>query len=81
MEQPKHKYCRYCARCIAQDEENAVCEAKNEWVTKRTIRDGCQEFDFCQFDAFYINNPEDAVYRPREPKKKQYDGQIALVFE
>lgn len=74
-------YCRYCANCIAQDGEYAVCEETNEMVKKTTIRNGCKSFDFCEIDAFYINrsdNPEDAKYHPREPKKKQCEGQMSL---
>lgn len=74
-------YCRYCTHCIAQDENEAVCEEKNEMVKKTTIRNGCKSFDFCEIDAFYFDrsdNPEDARYHPREPKKKQCDGQMSL---
>ena len=62
-------YCRYCTHCIAQDENEAVCEEKNEMVKKTTIRNGCKSFDFCEIDA---------RYHPREPKKKQCDGQMSL---
>lgn len=74
-------YCRYCSHCIAQDENEAVCEKNNEMVKKTTIRNGCKSFDFCEIDAFYFNrsdNPEDAKYHPRNPKKKQCDGQMSL---
>lgn len=80
---PKNQYCRYCSHCIAQDEEYGVCEKspRSEMVKKTTIRNSCQDFDFCEIDAFYFNrsdNPEDAKYRPREPKAKQCEGQLAL---
>ena len=74
-------YCRYCTHCIAQDEEEGVCEETNQIVKKRTVRNGCVLFDFCEIDAFYFNrsgNPEDAKYRPSVPRKKQCDGQMSL---
>ncbi len=76
----KH-YCRYCIHCIAQDEDEAVCEERNIMVKKTSVRDACKLFDFCEIDAFYFNrsdNPEDARYKPRTPRKKQCDGQITL---
>lgn len=74
-------YCRYCSHCIAQGGDEAVCEENNEMVKKTSVRNGCKQFVFCEIDAFYFNrsdNPEDAKYHPREPKKKQCDGQISL---
>lgn len=50
-------------------------------VKKTSVRDACKLFDFCEIDAFYFNrsdNPEDARYKPRTPRKKQCDGQITL---
>lgn len=74
-------YCRYCIHCIAQNENEGVCEETNEMVKKTAIRNACKLFDFCEIDAFYFNrsgNPEDAKYKTRIPKKKQCDGQISL---
>lgn len=76
----KH-YCRYCIHCIAQDEDEAVCEERNIMVKKTSVRDACKLFDFCEIDAFYFNrsdNLEDAKYKPRMPRKKQCDGQMTL---
>ena len=74
-------YCRYCTHCIAQDEEEGVCEETNRMVKKTSVRNGCILFVFCEIDAFYFtrsDNPEDAKYRPRIPGKKQCDGQMSL---
>ena len=76
-----NKYCRYCAHCFVQDEEQAVCGKTNRMVNKRTIRNACMSFEFCEIDAFYFNrseNPMDAVYKPRRPKNKQCDGQLKM---
>ena len=76
----KH-YCRYCLHCVGQDTTIGVCEKKNEVIKKTSIRNACTDFCFCEIDAFYYNrseNPEDARYKPREPKKKEWDGQVSL---
>lgn len=75
------QYCRYCSNCIAQDDTYGICESTNQVVKKTTVRQGCKLFAFCEVDAFYFNrsdNPDDARYQPRKPKKKQCDGQIKL---
>ena len=75
------QYCRYCLHCIAQDEVEGVCEKTNQMVKKTSIRNACSLFDFCEIDAFYFNrsdNPEDAKYQPRVPKKTQCYGQMSL---
>lgn len=58
-----------------------ICEEKNEVIKKTSIRNACPDFCFCEVDAFYYNrseNPEDARYKLREPKKKEWDGQVSL---
>lgn len=76
----KH-YCRYCSHCVGQDGGIGYCEQRNEMVNKTSIKNACNDFDFCEIDAFYFDrsdNPEDAKYKPREPKNKEYDGQLSL---
>jgi len=76
------QYCRYCSNCIAQDEDFAVCEVKNEMVKKTYIRNTCKYFSFCEIDAFYFNrsnNPKVAIYKPREATMKQCAGQITFT--
>jgi hypothetical protein len=76
----KH-YCRYCSHCVGQDGGIGWCEHRNEMVNKKSIRNACNDFDFCEIDAFYFDrsdNPEDAKYKPREAKIKECDGQLSL---
>lgn len=50
-------------------------------VKKKSIRNACTEFDFCEIDAFYFDrsdNPDNAKYKPREIKQKECDGQLSL---
>ena len=75
-------YCRYCTHCNGYEEEHGYCDKRNETVGIKSVRNACTDFEFCEIDAFYFNrsdNPEDAVYKPRQPKKRQQcDGQINL---
>lgn len=76
----KH-YCRYCSHCVGQDGGIGYCEQRNEMVNKKIVRNACNDFDFCEIDAFYFDrsdNPEDAKYKPRNMKEKQLKGQISL---
>lgn len=78
----KH-YCRYCLHCIGQDGGVGYCEQKNETIQKTSIRDTYTDFDFCEIDAFYFDrsdNLEDAKYRPRQQKNKEYDGQLSFFM-
>lgn len=68
------QYCRYCSLATLQDDDLVYCEAKKKQFTgekaKRTNR--CKEFQFNPVDV--LN--ESGEYRPREPKKKNVDGQV-----
>lgn len=49
----KH-YCRYCSHCVGQDGGIGWCEHRNEMVNKKSIRNACNDFDFCEIDAFIL---------------------------
>ena len=72
-----NQYCRYCCSCVAQDDDVAVCTTRNEMVTKKTVRNSCQDFEFNEIDAFDLNKK----YKPRNPKPKQCEGQITMFGE
>lgn len=69
------QYCRYCAWMVVGDAN--YCSRQ-----ERTMSDGCakspnrcHDFTFNPIDAFGEN---EKGYHPREPKKKQCDGQMSL---
>ena len=75
-------YCRYCIYCNGYDEYYGYRNKRNEEVSIKSVKNSCKDFEFCEVDAFYYNrsdNPEDAIYKPRAPKKKQQcDGQMKM---
>lgn len=71
------QYCRYCCHCHYA---NCVyCDVKEKTMSERTAKavNNCKDFLFNEIDVFYEGDMN-KVYKPREPKKKQCDGQIEL---
>ncbi len=73
-ENEKKQYCRYCANLCVGDVP--YCEEQNRTMSEATAKTAnhCKDFEYNPIDAF---NP-DKEYKPREPKKKQCDGQAEL---
>lgn len=63
------QYCRYCANCIAQDDDFAVCETLNKYLSKASARrtNTCKHFLFNEIDAFDL----DKKYKPRAKAEKE----------
>lgn len=68
------QYCRYCCYLCIGDAN--YCSEQDRTMSEATAKspNGCHDFAFNPIDAFGGNNE----YKPREPKKKQCDGQIKL---
>ena len=63
------QYCRYCANCIAQDDDFAVCETLDKYLSKASARrtNTCKHFSFNEIDAFDL----DKKYKPRAKAEKE----------
>ena len=73
------QYCRYCINLVVGDV--AYCEVKKKVLSRDSCKrpNECKDFEFANVDpelqdAFGETNG----YKPREPKKKQCDGQIRI---
>lgn len=71
------QYCRYCSNCHCGDV--VYCDVKQKTMSEEKAKrvNHCRDFDFCELDVFY-DGDMDKVYKPREPKQKQCDGQMRL---
>lgn len=72
------QYCRYC--CYLHTGNGIWCDKRekelNESAAKSVNR--CPDFAFNPMDAFFEN---EKGYQPREPKKRQCDGQIKMEVQ
>ena len=71
------QYCRYCCHCHCGD--FVYCDIKGKSLTEKSAKttNKCKDFLFNEIDVFYEGDMN-KVYRPREPKQKQCDGQLSL---
>lgn len=71
------QYCRYCSHCHYGD--YVYCDVKKKTMPENRAKavNSCKDFDFNEIDVFYEGDMS-KVYKPREPKKKQCDGQVSL---
>ncbi len=74
------QYCRYCLHLHVCD--YAYCDKKGKALSESSCKkpNNCKDYDFVDCepeyqDAFMEN---EKGYKPREPKKKQCEGQIKL---
>lgn len=69
------QYCRYC--CFLSIRDFPYCEEKKQTVIEAAAKspNRCHNFAYNPIDAFGEN---EKGYLPREPKKKQCDGQIKM---
>lgn len=72
------QYCRYCSLAVLNDDDLIYCEAKDEMREGKQIRNPnkCKHFEFNPVDVL----DENKKYRPREPKKKNIEGQDVLFL-
>lgn len=70
------QYCRYCSLAVLNDDDLIYCEAKDEMREGKQIRNPnkCKHFEFNPVDVL----DENKKYRPREPKKKNIEGQVSF---
>jgi len=71
------QYCRYCSLAVLNDDDLIYCEAKDEMREGKQIRNPnkCKHFEFNPVDVL----DENKKYRPREPKKKNIEGQVSFL--
>ena len=71
------QYCRYCSLAVLNDDDLIYCEAKDEMRERKQIRNPnkCKHFEFNPVDVL----DENKKYRPREPKKKNIEGQVSFL--
>ncbi len=71
------QYCRYCSHCHYGDA--VYCDAKRKTMPESRAKsvNNCKDFDFNEIDVFYAGDMN-KVYKPRELKQKQCDGQVSL---
>lgn len=71
------QYCRYCAHCHYADD--VYCDIKNGRISESKAKavNHCKDFEFNEIDVFYAGDMT-KVYKPKEPKKTQCDGQMKL---
>lgn len=69
------QYCRYC--CYLVTGNGIYCEKREHTMSKAAAKatNNCHDFAYNLQDAFMEN---EKGYRPRQPKKKQCDGQIKM---
>ena len=69
------QYCRYCCHLVVGDAN--YCSRQKRTISESTAKgiNRCTDFIYNPIDAFFENKKG---YQPREPKKKQCDGQISL---
>lgn len=70
------QYCRYCTYFCTGN--GNYCSEKNIELMDKQAKspNKCKLFDLNPIDAFEENKKG---YTPRQPKKKEYDGQITLL--
>ena len=74
------QYCRYCAECVAQDDDLVYCEVKARLLSGATAKstNNCKHYRPNTLDVFSLEH----VYTPRESKREgkaaQLDGQISM---
>ena len=68
------QYCRYC--CYICTGNGIWCDELSKEVSEATAKspNHCHSFAYNPIDAFGL----DREYTPRQPRKKQCDGQISL---
>ena len=71
------QYCRYCCHCHYADV--VWCDVKKKTMSENSAKtiNHCKDFGFNEIDVFYEGDMN-KIYRPREPKQKQCDGQINM---
>ena len=71
------QYCRYCNHLVTGN--GIYCDELKKTMSEVRAKhvNQCNSFEFNPLDAFGL----DKTYNPREPKKKQCDGQISLFGE
>lgn len=69
------QYCRYCSHCVVGDVVWCGILAKTMSESTAKTINNCKAFELNPMDAFFEN---EKGYKPREPKKKQCDGQYSL---
>lgn len=69
------QYCRYCNELIVGD--FAYCYVKKKKISEKAAKNTnkCPHFSLNKVDAFLEN---EKGYKPRQPKQKQCNGQLAL---
>lgn len=69
------QYCRYCCNLVTGN--GIYCTEKAQEITEAVTRspNRCHSFAYNPIDAF---GEKETGYQPRQPKKKQCDGQIRL---
>lgn len=69
------QYCRYCCYLITGN--GIYCEKRENTLSEASAKavNNCHNFSYNSQDAFGEN---ERGYQPRQPKKKQCDGQIKM---
>lgn len=69
------QYCRYC--CYLVTGNGIYCNKRGKTLSEAAAKaaNNCHDFAYNPQDAFMEN---EKGYQTRQPKKKQYDGQIKM---
>ena len=74
------QYCRYCTHLFVNN--FPYCDAKEKQLSESFCKkpNNCKVFDLATCEPEYQDAFMENIrgYKPREPKKKQCDGQIRL---